>query len=162
MMVYRQFHLPCWSLIRTNSVFLIFFCQLISSSSKFDNRALIIIKSIDNYLCQNYVFTCFFRQRYYPSLDQQQFDKCQFLLILHLCLHYDTNSIRVCNQSILNRTKTYLTNETSTYCFTSSVYKTLYAQHLYSSAVPRTTINSDIFMLFILFISFAVRMRVCC
>jgi hypothetical protein len=144
--------LPSWSSISTRIFFLIFFCQLISSTSKFDNRVLKIIKSIDNYFCQNYVFSCFFRQRYYQSLNQQEFANCKSFLILHSCLYYDTNTIRMCHQSILNQTKKYLSNETPTYCFTSSVYKTFYSQHLYSIAGPRTTINYELFVFLFLFV----------
>ena len=143
-------YLPSWSLISTRIFFLIFFCQLISSTSKFDNRVLNIIKSIDNYICQNYVFTCFFRQRYYQSSNQQQFANCKSFLILHSCLYDDTNTIRMCHQSILNQTKKYLSNGTPTYCSTPSLYKTFFSQHLYSIAVPRTTINYELFVLFFL------------
>jgi hypothetical protein len=150
----------------TNSFILIFFCQLISSSSKFDNRALTIVKSIDDYLCQNYIFTCFFRQRYHQLFDQQQeqqqFNNCKSFLILYSCLHYDIDSIRICSQSILSQVQKNLTNQTPTYCFTSSVYKILHAQHLRSIALPRTTINCRIFVLFVLLISFAIRRRICC
>jgi len=156
-MIYLR--LPSWSLIIINFLFLIFFCQLISSSTKFDNRALAIVKSIDDYFCQNYIFTCFFRQRYHQLFDQQQSNNCKSLLILHSCLHYDTDSIRICRQSILSQIQINLINETPTYCFTSSVYKTLSTQHLYSIALPRTTINCRIFVFFLIIILFVI---ICC
>jgi hypothetical protein len=166
MMVYVRFHLLIllltWSLVIVNSFLLIFFCQSVSSSSKSDNRTMIIVKSIDDYLCQNHIFTCFFRRRYHPSFNQQESDNCKSLLILRSCLHYDTESIRLCPQITLNQAKHNLTDETPTYCFTSSVYKTFYTQHLHSIALPRTTINCQIFMFFLLLISFTIRMRICC
>jgi len=164
MMVYLQNHLsillPSWSLIIINSFFLMFFCQLISSSSEFDNRALNIVKSIDDYLCKNHIFTCFFRQPYHQLFDQQQSNKCKSLLILHLCIHYDTDLIRICRQSILSEIQQNLISETPTYCFNLSVYKTLSAQHLRSIALPRTTINCRIFVFFLILLSFAIRRRI--
>jgi hypothetical protein len=164
MMVYHRSHLPIllplWMLIINNLFFLMFFCQLISSSTKFDNRALNIVKSIDDYLCQNHIFTCFFRQSYHQLFDQQQSNNCKSLLILHLCIHYDTDIIRMCRQSILSQVQKILIAETPTYCFTLSVYKTLSAQHLRSIALPRMTINCRIFMFFLILLSFAIRRRI--
>ncbi|CAF1403505.1 unnamed protein product [Rotaria sordida] len=131
-----------------------FFCQLISSSSsssKFNNQALTIVKSIDDYLCQNYIFTCFFRQRYYQSYVQQQINNCKSFLILYSCLHYDTESIRMCHQPILNQVKLNLADQTPIYCLTSSIYKTLYIQHLSSKALPKMTISWQIFILIFFF-----------
>ncbi len=144
-MVYLRSHLSIWSLIRTNLFLTIYFCQ----SSNSDHRILTIVKSMDDYLCQNYVFTCFFRQRYH----QEQSDNCKSPLILHSCLHYDTDSIHICRQSILIEAKKKLLNETPTYCFTSSRYKTFTAQHLRSIAVPRMTLNCQIFVFILLLIS---------
>ncbi|CAF2620732.1 unnamed protein product [Rotaria sp. Silwood2] len=155
-MVYIRFHLPVllpsysivtrnvnYNLIRLYSICLIFFSQIIiSSCSKFDDKALTIAKTIDDYLCQNFVHTCFFRQRYHTSHDnQQQFDNCKSLLILHSCLYYDTDTIRMCHQSQLNLVKINLGNEAPRHCFTSSVYKNFYAQHLRSISPARTTVK---------------------
>jgi hypothetical protein len=175
-MVYIRFHLPVllssysivtsnvnYNLIRLYSICLIFFSQIISSSSKPNDRALDIAKSIDGYLCQNHVLTCFFRQRFHSLLDnQQQSDNCKSLLILHSCLHYDTDTIRECYQSTLNRAKVNLGNATPKHCFTSSVYKTFYAQHLRSIAPSRTIVKCQIFVLFFLLISFVIKIRTCC
>jgi hypothetical protein len=171
MMVYLQFHLPIvllpWSSININiirfcSFFLMFSSQfiLLSSSSKSNDRALKIVQSIDDYLCQNHVFTCLFRQRYHQSLDNHQ-QHCKYLFILRSCLHYDTDTIRMCDQSTLSQTKQNLAKETPTYCFISSLYKALRAQHLRSIALPRTTVKCRILVLFLLFISFIIRIRVC-
>ena len=162
-MIYLRFNLSLsWLLITTNLFFLMFFCQLISSSSNFNHRALTIVKSIDNYLCQNYVFTCFFRQRYHQSFSQQHTDNCKSLLILRSCLHYDIDSMHVCDQSTISQTKTYLADELPTYCFTSSTHGTLSAQHLRSIAQPRMIINRQKMIVFLLLISFFIRMRTCC
>ncbi len=176
-MVSIRFHIPVllrsYSIINSNinynliglcSICLMFFSQIIpSTSSEFDNRALTIVKSIDEYLCKNYVFTCFFRQRYHQSYDnQQQTDNCRSLLILHSCLHYDTDTTRMCYQSTLIRAKLNLDNETPRHCFTSSVYKTFYAQHLRSIASSRTIVKCQIFVLFFLLISFIIKIRACC
>ncbi|UJR26637.1 hypothetical protein I4U23_007955 [Adineta vaga] len=125
------------NLIRLCSICLLLFYQISPSSSSFDydDRAVTIVQSIDDYICKNYVFTCLYRQRYHQSFDnQQQSDKCKSLLILHSCLHYDTEIHRVCYQSILHRAKLYLENDTPKHCFTSSVYKNFQAQHLRSTA----------------------------
>ncbi|CAF4678084.1 unnamed protein product, partial [Rotaria sp. Silwood1] len=134
-MIYIRFHLPVllpsysivthninYNLIRLYSICFMFFFQIIfSSCSTFDNRGLTIAKSIDDYICQNYVVTCLFRQRFHPSDDnQQQFYNCKSLLILHSCLYYDTDTIRMCQQSILNLAKINLGNEAPKHCFTSS------------------------------------------
>ncbi|CAF2641409.1 unnamed protein product [Rotaria sp. Silwood2] len=140
-----------------------FFCQLISSSSKFNDQALTIVKSIDNYLCQNYVFTCFFRQRYHQSYVQQQYNNCKSFLILRSCLYYDKDSIHMCHQTTLNQAKLSLVNITPMYCLTSPIYKTLYMQHLPSRALLKTTINWQIFISFFsLFILFVIKMNMCC
>jgi hypothetical protein len=154
-----------YNLIRLCSICLMFFSQVISSSSssKSDERALTIVKSIDDYLCENYVFTCFFRQRYHKLFDnQQQTDKCKSLLILHSCLHYDTDTTRMCSQSTLKQPKSNLNRETPPDCFTSSLYKTIYAQHLRSIAPSRTAAKYQIFAFFLLFISFVIKIRACC
>ncbi|CAF4645237.1 unnamed protein product, partial [Rotaria socialis] len=115
-----------------------FFSQIISSS-KFDHQPLTIVKSIDDYFCQNYVLTCFFRQRYHQSIVQQQDNVCKSFLILRSCLYNDNDSIRMCHQTTLNRVKSVLTNETPMYCLTSSLYKNLQIQNLRSRAtLPKT------------------------
>jgi hypothetical protein len=78
-MVYIRFHLPIllssysiinsninYNFIRLSSICLIIFSQIISSSSESNDQALMIAKSIKEYLCQNHVFTCFFRKRFHP------------------------------------------------------------------------------------------------
>jgi hypothetical protein len=176
-MFYRRFHLPVllpsiatsninYNLIRLCSICLIFCSQIISSSpsEKIDDKAFTIVKSIDNYLCENYIFTCFFRQRYHKSFDsQQQSDNCKSLLILHSCLHHDTDTKRMCYQSTstLSEAKIKLDNDAK-HCFTSSVYKAFYAQHLYSIAPSRTIFKCQIFVIFSLLISFVIKIRACC
>jgi hypothetical protein len=165
-MVYSRFYLsillPFWSVLISHSFFLIFFSPFISSSSNIDNRAMTIVKSIDDYLCQNYVFTCFFREKYHQLFDHPPSDHCKSLLILHSCLHYDTDLIRMCRTSLLNQTKKNLTHITPVYCFTSSAYKIFSTQHLRSIALPRTTINGRILVFFLLLVLFVMRMRTCC
>lgn len=137
-------------IIRTNLFLLIFFYQIISSSSNIDHRVLTIVKSMNDYFCQNYVFSCFFRQYYH----REQSDNCKSFFILYSCLYYDTDSIHMCNQSILIEAKKKLFNQTPTYCFTSSRYKTFFAQHLRSIAVPRMiTLDCHIFVFILLLIS---------
>ncbi|CAF0774802.1 unnamed protein product [Adineta steineri] len=149
-MVYIRFHLS----IILNSWF---FCQLISSTSKFNNRALVIVKSIDDYLCQNYILTCYFRQRYHKLFDEEKSNDCKSLLIIHSCLYYDRDSIRMCSQFTLNQVKTNLTNETPLSCFTSSIYKVFYTQRLHSIALSRITTCCPILVFFLLFILFIIR-----
>ncbi|CAF1046950.1 unnamed protein product [Rotaria sordida] len=177
-MVYIRFHLPVllssysivthnvnYNLIRLYSIYLMFFSQIIlSSCSKFDDKALTIAKSIDDYTCQNFVFTCFFRQRHHTSYNnqQQQHDNCKFLLILHSCLYYDTDTIRRCHQSKLNPAKINLRDEAPKHCFTSSVYKNFYVQHLRSISPARTTVKCQIFILLFLLISCVIKIKVCC
>jgi hypothetical protein len=135
----------------------------LSSSSQPDDRAFTIVKTIDDYLCQNHVFTCFFRQRYHKAFDyQQQPDNCKTLLILHSCLHHDTDTKRNCDQETLRQAKLKLDKETPKLCFTSSVYKTFYAQHLYSIAPSRSIVKCQIFVIFFLLISFVIKIRACC
>ncbi|CAM4862510.1 unnamed protein product [Rotaria socialis] len=150
-MVYLRFHLlilvPFWSLITAILFVLMFFSQIISSS-KFDHQPLTIVKSIDDYFCQNYVLTCFFRQRYHQSIVQQQDNVCKSFLILRSCLYNDNDSIRMCHQTTLNRVKSVLTNETPMYCLTSSLYKNLQIQNLRSRAtLPKTAVHWQIFVL---------------
>ncbi|CAF3397320.1 unnamed protein product [Rotaria socialis] len=183
-MVYIRFHLPVLlpsystftgyinnNLIRLCSICLIFFSQPILSSSKSYDRALAIAKSIDEYSCKNYVLTCFFRQRHHPSFDnEQESDNCKYILILHLCLHHDPDTIRICEQSksksksksTLDRANSELNDEDLRHCFTSSVYKNFYAQHLRSISPARTTVKCQIFTLLFLLISFVIKIRVCC
>jgi hypothetical protein len=143
-----------------------FFSQIISSSSsspKSNDQAVIIAKSLKEYHCQNHALTCFFRSRHHQYIDkQQQTDNCKPLLILHSCLHYDTDTMRFCEQSALNRAKMKLDKEMPGHCFTSSVYKTFYAEHLRSIAPSRTIVKCQIFVLFFLFISFIIKIRACC
>lgn len=169
-MIYLRFHLPVFFYtnfnshwIRIYSICLIFFSQMLFSSSsslstKSLDRVYSITKSIDDYMCQNYVFTCFFRNRYH----QQQSDDCKSLLILHSCFHHDVDTIRMCHDSALNRLRKLLDEQTPKQCFTSSVYKTFYAQHLRSIAPSRTIVKCQIFVLFLLLISFIIKIRACC
>jgi hypothetical protein len=178
-MVFVRFPLPVLlsfhSIITTNinynflrlcSLCLIFFSQIISASSlssKSNDRALTIAQSFDEYLCRTHILTYFFRKRHHPLFDnQQQFDNCKPYLILHSCFNYDLDTIRYCNQTELNRAKLILDKEIPKYCFTSSVYKTFYAQHLYSIAPSRTIVKCQIFVLFFLLISFIIKIRACC
>lgn len=148
--------LPSWLI---HSFCLIFLCQFISSSTKIDNRALTIVKSIDDYFCQNYIFTCFFRQRYHQLFDHEQCNKYKSFLILYSCLQYDIDSLRICERSIVSQVQRTLINKIPKYCFTSSVYKTLSTQHLHSIALPKTIIHCRIFVFFFVFILFAIRRR---
>lgn len=170
-MIYLRFHpavLFCTNLhsqwIRIYSICLIFFSQMIFSSSslslssKANDQVFTITKSIDDYMCQNYVLTCFFRNRYH----QQQSDDCKSLLILHSCFHNDVDTIRMCNGPLLNHLRKILDDQTPKQCFTSSVYKTFYAQHLRSIAPSRPIIKCQIFVLFLLLISFIIKIRACC
>ncbi len=149
-MIYLRFHLPVlltkidYNFIQLCSIFLIFFSQTISASSKSNDQAFIIAKSLDDYFCQNCVFSCYFRNRHH----QQQLDNCTSLLILHSCLHYDTDTKLRCNQTALNHVRKILDDKTPRHCFTSSVYKTFYAQHLRSIAPERTIVKCQIFVLF--------------
>ena len=134
-----------------------------SLSSKYDDRAVTIVRSIDDYLCQNYVFTCFYRHRYHQSFDNQHdSNNCKSLLILHSCLNYDSDVLRICYQSILHRTRVYLENDTPKHCFTSSVYKNFHAQHLRSTASSRTFPKCSLVMLVLLVIWFVIKIRACC
>ncbi len=170
-MVYLRFHLPVllssyttkinYNFLRLSSICFMFFSQIISASSLSSNpneRAVIIAQSINDYNCQNHVFTCYFRNRHHP----QQSDNCKSLLILHSCFHYDTDTKRMCNQTVLNHVRQNLDKETPGHCFTSSVYKTFYAQHLRSIAPSRTIVKCQIFVLFFLLISFIIKIRACC
>ena len=167
-MIYLRFHLTVFFYInlhshwiRIYSICLIFFSQMIFSSSlstKANDQVLTITKSIDDYMCQNYVLTCFFGNHYH----QQQSDDCNSLLILHSCFHYDVDTIRMCNRPLLNRLRKTLDSQTPKQCFTSSVYKTFYAQHLRSIAPSRTIVKYQIFVLFLLLISFIIKIRACC
>ena len=169
-MIYLRFHFAVFFSIHLNSpwirvysICLIFFSQLIFSSSlstKSNNdRVFTITKSIDDYMCQNYVFTCFFRNRYH----QQQSDDCKSLLILHSCFHYDVDTIRMCHEGALNRLRKLLDEQTPKQCFTSTVYQNFYAQHLRSIAPSRTIVKCQIFVvLFLLLISFIIKIRACC
>ena len=152
------------NILRLYSICLIFFSQiLLSSSSNFNDRGLIIAKSINDYACQTHVLTCYFRKCHHQLFDsKQQSDVCKSYLILHSCLHYDTDTIRVCEQSLLHRTKIKLDNQIPKHCFTSSVYKTFCAQHLRSIAPLTTIVNYQIFVLFFLLILFIIKKRTCC
>lgn len=167
-MIYLRFHLTVFFYInlhshwiRIYSICLIFFSQMIFSSSlstKANDQVLTITESIDDYMCRNYVLTCFFGNRYH----QQQSDDCKSILILHSCFHYDADTIRMCNRPLLNRLRKILDNQTPKQCFTSSVYKTFYAQHLRSIAPSRTIVKCQLFVLFLLLISFIIKIRACC
>jgi hypothetical protein len=177
-MFYLRFHLPVllssysfitsninYNSIRLYSICLMFLSQIISSSSSSpisNDRALIIAISIKEYICQNHVLTCFFRKRHHQFDNEQELDNCKSFLILHSCLHYDTDTTRMCYPSTLSRAKLNLDNETPRHCFTSSVYKTFYAQHLRSITPSRTIVKCQIFVLFSLLISFVIKIRVCC
>jgi hypothetical protein len=128
---------------------LIFICQIISFSSNVDHRIMTIVKSMNDYFCQNYVFTCFFRQHYH----QEQADDCKSFFILHSCLYYDTDSIHMCHRSILTDAKKKLFDKTPEYCFTSSTYRMFSAQHIRSIAIPRITLDYHIFVFILLIIS---------
>ena len=155
-MFHRRFHLPVLlsshSMVTTNlvgvcSILLMF---ISTSSAKFDDRALTLVKSIDEYLCKNYVFTCFFRQRHHhvehpPSSD----NNCKSLLILHSCLHYDADTIRMCSAATVTRAKHSLEQDTPKQCFTSSLYKSLASQHLRSIGISSTVCQYQTFVLFV-------------
>jgi len=177
-MVYIRFYLPVllssysivnsninYNFIRLCSICLMFIPQIISSSSlpESNDQALMIVQSINDYICRTHALTCIFRKRFYPLFDnQQQFDDCKTLLILKSCLNYDTDTIDVCDQSALDISRRNLDNTTPRHCFTSSVYKTFYAQHLRSIAPSRTIVKCQIFVLFFLLISFIIKIRACC
>lgn len=179
-MPYMRFHLPVLlpscsiisnivncNCIRLYSICALFYFQILVSSSslssKYKDHAVNLTESIDEYLCQNYVMTCYFRRRHHASFDNQlPSDNCKPLLILHSCLHHDTDTIRICRQSSLNLVKINLGKETPKHCFTSSMYKKFYAQHLRSISPARTTVKCQISMLLFLLISFVIRIRVCC
>jgi hypothetical protein len=167
-----------YNLLRSCSIALMFISQFVFTSSSAssssaaaaslsssNDRALTIVQSIDEYLCNNYVFTCFFRQRHHQSLNQNQqtksVDHCKSLLILHSCLHHDTDTLRICSTFTVNRAKINLSLETPPHCFTSSVYKMFYAQHLRSIAPSSITFKCQIFVLFFVLISFVIRLRAC-
>ena len=116
---------------------------------KGDERITTIVKSIDDYLCENYLFTCFFRQRYH----QEQVDYCQSLFILHSCLHFDTDLIDYCRLSKLTEAKLNLFNQTPMHCLTSSMYRTSSIQHLHSITI------SPFFVCILLLILFMIRIR---
>jgi len=160
-----RFHLPVLLPSSSNSmtifysIYLIFSCQLIplASSSSY-NLVRNLTESIENYLCQTYIQTCFFRERYHPSpSNQAQIDKCKSLLILHSCLYHDFDTKRICDQKVLKQTRLSLDKQIPEDCFTSSVYKTFYAKHLRSIAPSRTIFKRSIFILFSLFISFIIK-----
>lgn len=154
------------NLLRLCSICLIL-CSHISPSiapSTYEDRALAIVQSIDDYLCQNYVSSCTFRQRYHQSAESRQHgDNCKPLLILHSCLHHDPEIPRICHPSIIHRARVYLENDTPKRCFTSSVYKSFRAQHLRSTAPTRlANVKCHVVVLFCLAISFVIKIRACC
>ena len=124
--------------LRYCSLCLLFYASSVRPSS--NDRALILVRSIDDYLCQNYVFTCFFRQRHHPSPEKHQADPCRSLLILRSCLHHDIDTIRMCHSPALTQAKNDLRSEASTSCLTSSMRKALPIQHLHSLAPARPTL----------------------
>ena len=155
------------NLIRSSTICFMILAQFVPYSlSSSDDRALTIVRSIDEYLCKNYLLTCFFRQRYHESFDDDNqkptsLDLCKSLLILHSCLHHDTDTMRICSSTTVNRAKLNLNLETPKHCFTSSVYKTFFAQHLRSLALSSTALEWPIVVLFLLLISFVIRIRAC-
>jgi hypothetical protein len=172
-MFYLSFHSPVAlssylfpPLIGYSTIYFMVLAQFVSSSlTPSDDRALTIVQSIDEYLCKNYLLTCFFRQRYHDSFDDEQqaasLDLCKSLFILHSCLHYDTDTMRICSSATVNRAKLNLNLETPKHCFTSSVYKTFYAQHLRSLVPSSTALKRPIVVLFSVLISFVIRIRAC-
>ena len=156
-------------LLRSSAICFVLLVQFVSSSLiPSDDRALTIVESIDEYLCKNYLLTCFFRQRYHQSFGADDvaqqptsLDLCKSLLILHSCLHYDTDTMRICSATTVNRAKLNLSLETPKHCFTSSLYKTFYAQHLRSLVTSSTAFKWPILVLFFLLISFVIRIRAC-
>ena len=163
-MIYLRFHLPVlltrinYSFIQLCSICLICFPSTISTSTKTNDEAFTIAQSIDDYFCQNHVFSFYFRNRHH----QQQSDNCISFLILHSCFYHDNDTKRLCSRTILNRVRQMLDDRMPKHCFTSSVYKTFYAQHLRSIAPARTIVKCQIFVLFFLLISFIIKIRACC
>lgn len=154
------------NLIRSSTICFMILAQFVPSAlTSSDDRALTIVRSIDEYLCKNYLLTCFFRQRYHESFDDDDggdqkptsLDLCKSLLILHSCLHHDTDTMRICSSTTVNRAKLNLNLETPKHCFTSSVYKTFFAQHLRSLVPSSTALKWPIVVL----ISFVIRIRAC-
>lgn len=153
------------NLIRSSTICFMILAQFVPSAlTSSDDRALTIVRSIDEYLCKNYLLTCFFRQRYHESFDDDDGDQkptsldlCKSLLILHSCLHHDTDTMRICSSTTVNRAKLNLNLETPKHCFTSSVYKTFFAQHLRSLVPSSTALKWPIVVL----ISFVIRIRAC-
>ena len=164
-MFYRRFHLPVLlpshSMVTTHlvgvcSILLMF---ISTSSAKFDDRALTLVKSIDEYLCKNYVFTCFFRQRHHHVEHPPSADNCKSLLILHSCLHYDADTIRMCSAATVTRAKHSLEQDTPKHCFTSSLYKSLASQHLRSMGTSSTACQYQTFVLFVVVVVLLVSSR---
>lgn len=120
--------------------------------AKGDERIITIVKSIDDYLCENSLFTCFFRQRYH----HERVDYCQSLLILHSCLQFETDLIDYCRLSKLTEARLNLFNQTFIYCRTSSIYRTSSIQHLHSITM---TLNHPLFVCILLLILFMIRIR---
>lgn len=163
-MVYIRFHLPIllssctfvnsninYKFIHLCSICLIFLSQIISSSSsslQFTEHTSSIIHSFDG-SCRNYIHTCYFRKSHHEESydNQQQTDECRQLLILHKCLRYDTSIKLYCSQTILNTARLKINKETPKSCFTLSIYKTIFAQHLRSIAPSRTINKCPIFVL---------------
>jgi len=158
-----------YNLIRLSCVYLIFISRSISSSSSstFNDPAVDIVKSINDYACETRVSTCLFRQRHHQSFDnnQQSSDRCKFLLILRFCLDHDLALTHDCLSSTLSYVKTRLRSETPSHCFDSPSYKIMYAQHLRSIAPSRTTVKCSTFVI-LLFLSLlaviVIRTRACC
>ena len=135
-------------------IYSLFGGQRLSSTN---DRIRTIVRSSgdDDYFCENYLWTCFFRQRYH----QERVDYCKSLLILHSCLHYDTDVMHCCRLSTLIQVRVSLFNETRTYCFTSSIYRTFASQHLHSISSPRLILNYPLFLAVLLLIVLTTRIR---
>ena len=171
-MLHWPFHLPFGFFSSTSSnvnstlftfysIILILYIQIVSSlTSSVDDRAIAIVKSIDEYLCHNYLLTCFFRQRHHPK-HVKSVDQCKSLLILHSCLHHDIETRQICSPSAVDRAKFSLRMETPSQCFTSSVYKNFYAQHLRSIAPSSAVLKCPTDVLLSVLISLVIRIRAC-
>lgn len=139
------------------SLLVIYFSQKMFSFSFVDDGALRIIKSIDEYLCQNYLLTCFFRQRFYSQSNKKN-DSCQSFFILCSCLNDDVNSIRICHPLTLKQVRNNFVDQIPTSCqskinsissIASSLTTTKYQQIFYMSSLMNFT-----FVIHLLFIDY--------
>ena len=128
----------------------LFFSQCLLASSTSVDQTLMIVQSINDYLCKTHLLTCFFRQRHHR--EQTSTDQCRSLLILRSCLYYDDASLRICHRSTLKQVRISLMDATRTDCVASSSHG-----HLYSMA-PTLSLRTYL-LLFLLVILLRLEWR---